>query len=251
VSRPRILTIDIETRPAQVYVWDIFRPFIGVDQIIDPGGVMCFAAKWHGQKKPIFFSDWDDGHDVMVKAAFEFFNEADVVVTYNGDDFDIRHLNTEFALAGKGEYEEFKSVDLYKIVKRRERHLSHKMLYIARRKNLGAQKLDAGGFQTWVDLSSPDEKVRKRAQRAMRRYNIGDIFTTEEMFDDQRSHIKLPHIALYSEELDGGLTCPEGHSDFEKRGFRRTNTRRYQRYQCRDCGRFFSDTRSSGSVGTA
>jgi DNA polymerase elongation subunit (family B) len=246
MTGPKILTLDIETRPAQVYVWDIFKPFVSIDQVIEPGGLLSFAAKWHGEKKVHFYSDWEHGHEAMVRAAWELLNEADIVVTYNGDNFDILHLNREFSLLELGPHAPFRSVDLYKVVKKQERHLSHKLAWVTQVKMLSG-KVDPGGFKTWLGVLADDPK----AQAQMKRYNIQDVRTTEELFDNMLPFIKMPHVALYGEEMDGGLTCPLGHTRFQKRGYRLTNTRRYQRYQCQDCGRFFSDNRSSGSVSTS
>lgn len=247
---PRILTIDIENSPAQAYVWDIFKPFISIDQIITPPRVICFAAKWHGEKKVNFHAEWLSSQSDMVEAAARYFDEADIVVTYNGDGHDIPLLNREFTLWGITSPSPFKSVDLYKHLKRREKYLSHKLAYITQERGLSG-KLETGGFKLWRDLQSEDPDVRARAQRQMAKYNKRDVVTTEEVFDQELSNIKLPHIALYGEALDGGLTCPLGHTDFISRGWKRTLTRRYRQFQCKTCGRYFSDTRSSGSVGTA
>ena len=69
----RILTIDIETKPMKVYSWGLFNQFHTIDQIIDHGGLLCFAAKWAGEKDVLFFSEWDDGFEGMVKAAIQHF----------------------------------------------------------------------------------------------------------------------------------------------------------------------------------
>lgn len=247
MSGPKILTLDIETAPAQVYVWDIFRPIIGIDQIISPTRVICLAAKWHHEKRVRFLAEWD--HIDFIEHTRDLLDEADIVVTYNGNNFDIPHLNREFDAYGLAHPSPFHSVDLYRAVKKRERHLSHKLAWVSQQKAI-AEKADSGGFQTWLDLASEDEKVRAKAQRKMKAYNIQDVRTTEQLFDNMLPHLSLPNFALYSEEVDGALLCPAGHERFKKDGWKVTRTRRYQQYQCLDCGRYFSDTRSSGSVGT-
>ena len=42
----KILVLDIETRPALVYAWKGFKENIGVDQIVEPDGILCVGAKW-------------------------------------------------------------------------------------------------------------------------------------------------------------------------------------------------------------
>lgn len=248
---PKILTVDIETSPAEVYVWDIFKPTIGVNQIIKPTRVICFAAKWLHEPKVNFHAEWLTSQSDMVEAAHRYFDEADVVVTYNGNNFDIPHLNREFDQWDLKEPAPYHSVDLYRVVKRNERFLSHKLVYVSKQLGLSG-KMDSGGFQTWIDLASEDERTRKRAQLLMARYNKQDVRTTEELYLRVLPKIHLPSRALW---VDGAEeNCPRpgcGSSNVQRRGFKTTLTRKYRRYQCQDCGGWFSETRSSGSVGTS
>lgn len=242
---PRILTIDIETSPAQVYCWDIFKPFISIDMIIRPTRVICFAAKFTDEKKVRFHSEWTDGIGGMLSAARDLLSEADIVVTYNGDNFDIPHLNREFDQWDLSSPSPFHSVDLYKVVKRRNRFLSHKLAYVTQELGLSG-KIDNGGFKTWIDLESEDERTRDRARALFTRYNKQDVRTTEELFLKELPNIKLPSRRLFGGHGD----CPRCDSrNVQRRGFKTTLTRRYQRYQCLDCGGWFSETRSESSTG--
>jgi len=46
----KILEIDIETAPSLVYTWGLFNQNIGVNQIVKPGYMLCWAAKFQHQK---------------------------------------------------------------------------------------------------------------------------------------------------------------------------------------------------------
>jgi len=48
---PKILVIDIETAPASGYIWKLFDVNVSLSQLIDTSKVICFAAKWVGDKK--------------------------------------------------------------------------------------------------------------------------------------------------------------------------------------------------------
>lgn len=96
----KILTIDIETRPNLAYVWGLWDQNVGLNQIEETGSVISWAAKWHGEKKVYFASDYHDGHSEMVRRAWELLDEADAVVGYNSKAFDMKHLNREFVLEG-------------------------------------------------------------------------------------------------------------------------------------------------------
>src|SRR2546422_11197735 len=92
----KVLMLDIETKPNKAYTWGIWNVNVGINQIIEPGEMICFAAKWYGQDQIEFYSQWDGGQYAMVDQAWRLLDEADVVVHFYGSKFDIPHLNTEF-----------------------------------------------------------------------------------------------------------------------------------------------------------
>lgn len=100
MTNSRILFLDIETKPAIAYVWRLYDENVGLEQLIEAGGVICFGAQWLGEKETIFFSEWEHGRDAMIQAAHALLTEADAVVTYNGDKFDLPKLLGEFVLLG-------------------------------------------------------------------------------------------------------------------------------------------------------
>ena len=85
----RLLVIDIETRPLEVYCWGLHKQFIGVNQIKHPGGLLCFAARWVGEETSQFYSEWG-GYERMVRAAHRLLSEADAVVGWNSARFDVK-----------------------------------------------------------------------------------------------------------------------------------------------------------------
>ena len=46
----RIAAYDVETAPAQVFTFQLDRPFISLDQVIEPSRVMCFAAQFNDRR---------------------------------------------------------------------------------------------------------------------------------------------------------------------------------------------------------
>lgn len=216
--------------------------------------MISFAAKWHDHKQISYLSEYEVGHELMVRGAWALLDQADVLVTYNGDGFDIPHFKREFELLGLGEPSPFVSVDLYKVIKRnfRQTFFSNKLGYITEQLSLTG-KLEYGGyFPLWLKMNDPDPEVRRRAWNVFKRYNKRDVRTTEELFDLKRPVItNIPAASLYAEDMPTELLCPScGGTEFVKRGFQYTKTRRYQAYQC-SCGRRFQDTRSDGSSGVA
>lgn len=255
MTGPRILTIDIETSPALVWTFELRNVNIGIHQIAEPTRMISFAAKWHGDRRVLFYSEWRDGREAMVRAAHTLLDQADVVVTYNGNTFDIPHINREIdllnvELAQEGDfaplldYSPFVSVDLYRVCKKHHRWMSHKLAWITEQLELSG-KLGHEGFELWLKVLAGDPK----AQRVMERYNKRDVVTTEELLDHMRSKItNIPAAVLYNDEPPDPErpTCPEpcGSINVQRRGFSRTKTRRYPRFQCQECGKWFRGTHS-------
>lgn len=241
----KILVLDIETRPNVVHTWGLFNQNVSLEQLRQPGGVICFAAKWVGHPKVMFYSDYHDGHEAMVRAAWDLMDEADLIVHYNGNNFDMPWLRTEFVQLGLTPPAPHKDVDLCNAVKKTFRFPSNKLAYVTEALGLTG-KLSHTGHQMWVDIMEGDEVTARKAWNLMRRYNKQDVVTTEELFTVLRVWLKLPHPALYNAE--GEIDTCECGGELQKRGFAYTATRAYQRYVCKVCGRWMQDTRSAFSV---
>jgi len=227
----KILILDIETRPSVAYTWDLYEPHIGIDQVIEPGGTLCFAAKWYGERTMHFHSDHHDGHDQMLERAHELMSEADAIVHFNGTSFDVKHLHAEFVRAGFTPPAPHKNIDLLSVVRRNFRFNSNKLDFVARQLGVG-QKLKHTGFSLWKECLAGDEK----AWRLMRRYNQQDVVLTEKVYQKLLPWITThPNQNLYVDSATEG--CPKcGSGRLEKRGFSATLTGKYQRYMCLDCG---------------
>jgi hypothetical protein len=200
-----------------------------VDQIIDPGGMFAFAAKWVGQRGTEFLSDHHDGHEAMVKRAWQLLDEADAVLHFNGESFDVPHLNREFMEAGMAPPSPFKQIDLLKTVRKQGRFLSNKLAHVSKQLGLDG-KVSHEGFRLWIKCLEGDEAAWKR----MRRYNIRDVTLLEDAYK-----ILQPWIVSHPSygALAGEDVCPRcGGSDLVWRGYATTASSRFRRFQCKGCG---------------
>lgn len=260
MSEPKILVWDIETKPHKVWTFSTRKAFIGMDQIIEPTRMICWAAKWLGEPRVYFRSEYHNSREDMIQKLHELLNEADVSVTYNGDNFDLKHARREFHLAKLGQPSPFVSVDLYKVARKNETWASHKMDFIAEQLGL-SQKLRHHGFILWREaMGDFGEERQRKAWNLMRRYNKQDLKPTEELFYEYLPVItNLPSAGLFLPELhdedDLLLPCPNPlcpeSGRVIRQGYKRTKTRRYRQFQCQACGRWFSNTRSELGVTTA
>jgi hypothetical protein len=225
----RILILDIETRPALVYTWGMFNQSFGPSQVVDWGGVLCFAAKWHGDDKDMFYAEWK-GRDRMIRAAHRLLSEADAVVGWNSQRFDTRWLHAEFQRAGMARPSPYVNVDLMRSQKRDAFMLSNKLE--SRRLWLGEEgKAETGGFGLWKRVMDGD----REAKRLLEEYNRRDVEITEEEFNRMRAGGWVRGLPNHA--IEGGHVCPScGSGKLQARGWQVTLTRRYKRFQCRECG---------------
>lgn len=222
----RVLVIDIETKPAVAYVWSLFNENISLDKLISPGGTLCFGAKWLGEKSHVFYSEWEHGTEAMVKAAHALFEEADAIITYNGDKFDIPKLMGEFVSHGLTPPPPPTSIDVYKTVKKLG-FQSGKLGFVGPFLRLGA-KVKHEGFSLWSSVLDGDAAARKR----MEKYCVQDVKLLELVYQRLKPYItNHPHLGK------AGGQCPQCQStNLQSRGYRRTRMFKIQRVQCQDCG---------------
>lgn len=224
----KILVLDIETKPAQAYVWRAYgEQNIGVEQIIDAGGIICVGYKWLGSKDTFLVSEWEHGKVEMLREVHNAMSEADAVITYNGDKFDLPKLQGEFLLAGLGPTPPVTSIDVVKSV-RKFGFFVNRLAFIGPFLGVGA-KIKHEGFDLWVKVMAGDGP----AQRRMSKYCKQDVKLLEKLYMKVRPFIRNhPHMGN-----DKGYECGAcGSKQVHSRGYRRTRTFRIQRLQCQSCG---------------
>lgn len=226
----KCLYIDIETAPSVAYIYKLWQETIPLDRLRESGRMICFSAKWHGDRRVQFYSEHNVGRDEMLSAAHDLLTEADVVVHYNGKRFDVPMLNREFLVAGMGPPAPYQQLDLYKEVRKTFKFDSNKLDHVAQQLEIG-QKVKHSGFKLWLGCMAGDAK----AWREMEKYNKQDVKLLEDLYLQLRPWISShPHVGLY----DGGdlAACPRcGSTNFKRNGNAYTQQGRYQRWFCHDC----------------
>jgi len=226
--KPKILVIDIETAPASGYIWKLFDVNISLSQLIDTSKVICFAAKWVGDKKVIFHSNQEDTHKKMIKKAWDLFNEADAVIGYNSKNFDCKILNKEFILSGFPPPAPYKHIDLLQTMKNKFKFMSNKLDHVSQELGIG-KKTSHQGFELWQACMNNDSK----AWKLMKKYNINDVKLTEELYDKVKGWLKT---TFNFNEHSESMVCPNcGSHNVTKNGTYKSPTRAYQKYVCNDC----------------
>jgi uncharacterized protein YprB with RNaseH-like and TPR domain len=174
----KILLLDIETTPMQVYAWGLWDQNISIDQIIKSTEMLCFGARWLGEKKVIFKSVHHDGKKEMLEELHKLMNEADLLVGWNSAAFDHKHINREFLENGMVPPAPVKDLDLMSITKANFLFPSNKLDYVAQKLGVGA-KVKHSGFSLWIKCMDGDEK----AWAEMKKYQIQDVNLLVELYD--------------------------------------------------------------------
>jgi DNA polymerase elongation subunit (family B) len=233
----RILSVDIETRPALVWTFDLKTRYIPPDHIREAKRMLCVAAKFRDEEEMYFFSEWDDGREEMARGIWELLDSADIVLGYNSRRFDVPALMTEFLLAGLPPPSPFAQIDLYLAVRKKFSFMSNSLKHVS--KMIGtANKLENEGFKLWTDVIDGDEEARRKMQE----YNQQDVECNLDLFERILPWIpSMPSIAV----IDGnGASCPGcGSARMIRQGLAYTATATYQRWQCRECRRWSRSAR--------
>lgn len=242
----KLLALDIETAPAIVYAWGLWDQNVGVKQVIEQPRMLCFAAKWIGRPGVTFRSEFHDGKQAMLDRIHAMLSEADCVLHYNGDQFDMKHLHREFLQAGMDPPAPSLSIDLLKEVRRNFRFLSNKLENVSQVLGLEG-KVEHSGFSLWRDCMAGDASAWAR----MREYNRRDVTLLEDLYNVLLPWIRThPNLSLIDgTPVDGCPRC--GSEDYQRRGVRLTGSSVYQRFKCNRCRGFFRAAKRDTMVPTS
>jgi len=235
-SNIKILLLDIETAPGIAYIWSLWDKFIPIDRLISPGYTLCWAAKWLGKSDIIFRSVYHDGKDVMLSDLYNLLDEADAIITFNGDKFDLPTINREFLEAGITPPSPTHSIDLYKTVKSKFRLMSNKLDFVCQVLGIGS-KVKHKGMSLWQECMSGVDK----SWNTMRTYNRRDVILTEKLYKYLIPWIQQhPNHALFTDK-DRPVCTNCGSHHVQSRGIQTTKTLEYKRFHCQNCGNWMRE----------
>lgn len=241
---PRILLLDIETFPNIAYVWGKYDQ--NVIRFKQERCMATFVAKWLGEDKVISkalpdykgYKPGSYGDRKLVADIWLLLNEADIIVAHNGDKFDVRVINGRFLFHGMPPPSPFKTVDTLKAVKNIASFNSNSLNDLSALLALGEKiKTD---FALWEGCINGDPVAWKK----MVDYNVMDVLLLEKLYLRIRPWMKNhPNFTA-----GNGAKCPKCNaSDVQYRGYAITSTRRYKRFQCKNCGGWGRDVINSGA----
>lgn len=235
---PKILIFDIETAPMQAYVWKRYKENVSLEQTISESFMLCWSAKWLYSEEILGdcltsaeATAEDDSR--VVKSLYDLINQADIIVAYNGRNFDIPYMNQRFLVYGFNPYVPVHIVDPYETAKSVFRFSSNKMDHIAT--ELGLQNKIKTDFDLWKGCV----RGNKKSLEDMLKYNKQDVVVLEEIYCQMLPWMKNhPNISNY---LDNKHTCIKCGSEniVKLNRYFYTPSGKYELYRCKSCGAIF------------
>lgn len=239
-SGPKVLIFDIETAPILAHVWGLWDNNVALNQIERDWFVLSFSAKWLGSpESEVIYHDQRNAPNMeddkrLLKKIWKLLDECDVVITQNGNKFDIKKLNARFVLQGMQPPSSYKKIDTLVLAKKHFGLTSNKLEYMTSKLCTKYKKLvnkKFSGFTLWTECL----KNNMEAWEEMKRYNKLDVLSLEELYgiliawDNNTVNFNLYHNG--TEHI-----CKCGNTALKRNGYFYTSVGKYQRYKCKSCG---------------
>lgn len=238
---PKVLLFDIETAPIKAYVWNLWRTNVHNEQIIDEWFCLAWSAKWLYSKDimgDVLTPEEAKGEDDkrIMTSLWKLIDKADIVVTHNGNKFDIPRINARFIINGLAPTKPYFSVDTCQIAKKQFGFSSNKLDALAGYFNI-PHKLETS-FELWKKCLDGD----KQSLTYMLKYNKMDVAILEEVYLKLRPWIKNhPNMGNL---LNSKMACANcGSKDLKliPDKYYYTSVGKYKLYKCNSCGAISRD----------
>lgn len=234
----KVLILDIETAPILAFVWGMWEQNVSMQQMRSDWFCLTWSAKWLFEDKiysaRLTSNEAKTQNDKrIISSIWQMLNDADIVITHNGDKFDLRKLNTRFLIHGMNPPLPYISIDTLKHNRKQFAHSSNKLDYINR--SLGiTRKMENDGFPLWEKCYMGDALALKK----MEDYNVQDVKILEDLYLRIRQWIRPhPNLGLHITDEKTVIchVCTGKNLKREKKNYF-TQTARYELCRCNDCG---------------
>jgi len=238
----KILIFDIETAPSQAFVWGAWKQNVGLNQDIrHEGYIMSIAYKWLDEEDVHYLENRTEDDTEICAKFVRLLDEADFVVAHNGKKFDVPMMNTRFVINNIKPPSPYKVIDTLTIAKKEMRFRRNSLAHLAEVLKCKHKKLKHqafAGFSLWSECmkGNPD------AWAEMELYNRYDVIVLEEVYKKLRPFAST-HPNITTGDDHDTMCCPKcGSVDIIRSGYYHTNKGKYQRYACKSCGAWSSET---------
>lgn len=239
MSEPKILYWDIETSlitGKSFKIWDTNLLDIDEDWYM-----LSVSWRWDHEKvtnvKALCdykgYKSGKDCEEKLIKDIWKLIDEADVIIGHNNDKFDFKKARAKFLEFGLPPHSPVAKVDTLKIARREFGFTSNKLNDLGEKLGIG-KKTPHTGLRLWLECMDGEPA----AWKLMKKYSKQDTVLLYDVFHKLKPWITSGlNMGMLVE--DGTPTCPScGSTDLQKRGFAVTNSGKYQRFQCKCCGKY-------------
>ena len=237
MPEPRIALFDVENAPSLGYFWGK-KWETNIVGVKNPWYMLSFAYKWLGEKKthvkalcdyPLYDANLENDF-WLIKDLHALFDEADILIAHNGNRFDIKKVNARFLRYNMAPPKPYKTIDTLLVARTHFLLESNRLDDLAKYLGFGG-KLQHTGFDLWQRVMAGDPK----AWNLMKRYNKRDVELLEQIYLKLRAYMpRHPNLGIYDDRERHCPTCNE--YSLIKKGFKVAISRKYQQFQCRNCG---------------
>jgi uncharacterized protein YprB with RNaseH-like and TPR domain/rubredoxin len=233
--KAKVLFFDVETSPLLGYSWRMYDS--SLLKVVEGRRVLSVAWKWQG-KAAEAHSLRTRTEEQLLRDIYKQLENADVVVSHNGDKFDHRVLNASFVKHGFRPVKPPVSIDTLKAARTYFSFTSNRLGDLGEYFGFG-NKVQTGGVQLWLRCLAGETA----AFRQMERYNKHDVLLLEKIYNKLkpwiRNHPDLVKLTA-KQVVREAVACPTcGSKHTQRRGRWATVASVSARHQCQDCGHWF------------
>lgn len=242
----KILVFDLETAPAEAYIWSKFQDVVPDNMIKNDWFVLCWSAKFLFEDK-IYnakltkkeLQDRDDSR--IMKNLWKLIDESTVILAHNLKKFDEKKMNTRFIKHGLPKPSPYQPIDTLLHARKQFAITSNRLDYLAQ------QFFEVEGKHEtpknmWPDCMRGDYESLK----TMSAYCDQDVLVLEEVYLQMRGWIH-PHPQICLNAISDSSGCPVCTSS-EKEDCKtpyRTYVNEYSAYRCKNCGHIYRSRTSN------
>lgn len=236
-----VFILDIETFPMELYAWRLGEQYLGTDNIKRDWSIAAWSVKRLGEPaNSLIYRDTRKEKDprndrTILKDLWDVLNEADIVISQNGQAFDEPKIKARMMECNMKPYKPFKHYDTYKELKNIG-FTSHKLGYLtdkfcAKYKKLSHKRFS--GLSLWIGCLQGNLE----AWNEMRKYNNYDVLSTEELYLATRGWSKEKATPFFYGNVK--RQCKQcGAFRLTLQGKDRTAKKVFHSMQCQACGKY-------------
>jgi DNA polymerase elongation subunit (family B) len=202
-NAPKILIFDLETSYLEAAIWSLDTKYVNKSQILRDWYLLAYSCKWLYDEKVysgiLTPEEAIAGNDKrLCQEMYNFLDEANIIISYNGNAFDILKINTRFLINGIQPPSYYKSIDVYQTISRNFSFASKSLDFVTYKLELSRKK-ESGGIELWKKSMAGDAN----ALTELSIYNIQDSKILEELYLQIRPWIRNhPSIGMWHDSTE-------------------------------------------------